>query len=288
LAPRIRQVTRSARAEGALRADRPAAVADPHPARVAVVGQRVQVPAGVPAEHRDQPGLADPGDVADRVDLPLAQLGRGDRADAPEPLDRQRVQERQLLVRRDHQQSVRFADAAGHLGQELGASHPDRDRQTGLFAHLGAQPGRDVAGRAAQPAEPADLEERLVDRDALDERGGVAEDLEDRLAGRRVGGHPGRHHDRLWTERPGLPDPHRGADAEGFGLVAGGQHDTHAHEHRAIAQCGVVALLDRRVERIQIGVQDGRLIVHDLHLRTCVRRWKGQPEPSRRSSNQYR
>ena len=51
-------------------------------------------------------------------------------------------------------------------------------------------------------AQAADLEERLVDREALDERRGVAEDREHGLARRGVGVHPRRHDDRLGAERP--------------------------------------------------------------------------------------
>ena len=54
-----------AAAQRALRADRAAAPAGPHRPRVAVVGQRVQVPAGRPPEHRDERALGQPGDLAD-------------------------------------------------------------------------------------------------------------------------------------------------------------------------------------------------------------------------------
>ena len=58
------------------------------------------------------------------------------------------------------------------------------------------------------------------------------------------------HSARAWSSA------HRRAHAERLGLVAGGEHDAHADQHRPAAQRGVVALLDRRVERVEIGVQD--------------------------------
>ena len=50
---------------------------------------------------------------------------------------------------------------------------------------------------------------------------------------------------------------HRGADAEGFRLVARRENDPGADDHRAAAQARVVALLDRGEERIEVGVEDG-------------------------------
>ena len=72
-------------------------------------------------------------------------LSGGDRADAPQPLDRQRVQEGELAVGRHHQQAVGLGHAAGHLGQELRPGDADGDRQPDLLAHLAAQPHGDLA-----------------------------------------------------------------------------------------------------------------------------------------------
>jgi hypothetical protein len=48
-----------------------------------------------------------------------------------------------------------------------------------------------------------------------------------------------------------------------LGLVAGREHDTATDDHGPAAQPRVVALLDRRVERVQVGVQDGRFAAHE-------------------------
>ena len=50
------------------------------------------------------------------------------------------------------------------------------------------QPDRDLLRRAGDPPQAADVEERLVDRDPLDERRGVVEDVEHRPARLGVGG----------------------------------------------------------------------------------------------------
>ena len=129
------------------------------------------------------------------------QPARGGRADAPQALDRQRVQEGELALRRDDQQAVRLGDAARHLGQELGAGDADGDRQADLAADGPAQAKRDLDRGAGDPLHPAHVQERLVDREALDQRRRLLEDGVDGPAGLGVGGHPRRHHDRLRAER---------------------------------------------------------------------------------------
>ncbi len=234
----------------------------PYAPGVVVVSERVQMPAGVRAEQRDERGLPDPGDVPDRGDPPLAQLAGRHRADAPQPLDRQRMEERQLLAGWHDQQAVRLADTAGHLGQEFRPGHAHRDGQPDPLAHVGPQADGDLGRRAADPFQATDLEERLVDGDALDDRSGVPEHGEDILAGLRVRRHPGWHHYGPRAQRSRLSQAHRRAYPERLRLVAGREHDTHADQHRPPSQAGIVALLHRRVERVQVGVQDRGSIVH--------------------------
>jgi hypothetical protein len=92
------------------------------------------------------------------------------------------VEEVELLSRRDAEEPVRLRDAACHLGEELGARNTHGDRDSDALADVSAQALRHLAGRARDPAHAADVEERLVDGEALDERGGVLEDPVERLA----------------------------------------------------------------------------------------------------------
>ncbi len=62
-------------------------------------------------------------------------------------------------------------------------------------------------GRARDQPQPADVEERLVDRQALDERRRVVEHLEQRLARLAVGGHPRADDDRLRAQPASLRPP---------------------------------------------------------------------------------
>ena len=52
------------------------------------------------------------------------------------------------------------------------------------------------------------------------------------------------------------------------GLVRHEKHDARSHEHRPAAQTRIVALLDRRIEGIEVGMQDGRLTDHRTYVRT--------------------
>jgi hypothetical protein len=208
-------------------------------------------------EHRHQRPLGQRRHVGHGPDAAVGQLAGRDPPDPPQAPHRQRVEEGQLVGRRDHQQAVGLGHLAGHLGQELGARHAHRDREPHPLAHLAPQPGGDVGRRPGQAPQAADVEEGLVDRQGLDQRRGVVEDGERGLAGLRVGRHPRRDHHRRRAQPPGLGPAHRRAHAARLGLVARRQHDPAADDDRPPPQARVVALLDRRVEGVEVGVEDG-------------------------------
>ena len=197
------------------------------------------------------------------------QLLRRDRTDAPQSLDGERVEEPQLVLDGDDEEPVRLAECTRHLGEVLRAGHADRDGQADPGSHVGAQLLRDGGRRTADAAQAADLEERLVDRDALDERGGVVEDVEHVAARLGVRVHPGRDDDRVGAQPQRLAPAHGGAHALGLGLVAAGQYDPAADDRRTSAQARVVALLDRREERVEVGVQHGAF-GHVFDCFTCA------------------
>ena len=103
----------------------------------------------------------------------------------------------------------------------------------------------------------------LVDREPLDKRRRVLEHAEERLARIGVRSHARWHDDRVRTELPGEPYAHRGADAVRLRLVAGGENDARADDHRPPAQRGIVALLHGGIEGVDVGVQDRRLRAHE-------------------------
>ena len=212
-------------------------------------------------------------DLADRANPARVQPRRGLRADAPEPLDGERVEERELAVRLDDEQPVGLRDAARDLREELRARDPDRDRQADALEHVAAEPRGDLGRRPGDPLHPAHVEERLVDREPLDERASVVEDARTPPCSPRRTRGSGAGRRSLGAEPPRLRAAHRRADAVRLRLVARGQHDAAADDHRPAAQPRVVALLDRREERVEVGVEDLRA-AHRTHVRI--------PRPARR------
>ena len=73
--------------------------------------------------------------------------------------------------------------------------------------------------------------------------------------------------DRVRAQPARLPAAHRRPDAERLGLVARREHDPAADDHRPAAQPRIVPLLDRRVERVEVGVQDPGLPVTRTYVR---------------------
>jgi len=168
------------------------------------------------------------------------------------------MQEGQLAARRDEEQPVGLAHAAGDLGQELCVRHPDGDRETDQVPDLATQMLCDLDRGPRDPLHSAHVKERLVDGERLDDRSGPPEDLEHTAARAGVGIKARRDDDRVRAQRLCSGAPHRRAHAASLGLVAGGKHDPATDDHRAPAQRRVVALLDRGVEGVEVGVEDCR------------------------------
>ena len=152
LALRIRRVTRStsairsASSSPGVHGRRPRARCEPIERRrrrlstrprIEVAGERVQLTTLRAADERDQQSFVHARDLADGRDADVAQLPRRDRPDAPQPLDLEWMQERELLVGRHEQQAVGLRDAARDLREELRACDADGDRQPDLVLARG-------------------------------------------------------------------------------------------------------------------------------------------------------
>ena len=153
-----------------------------------------------------------------------------------------------------------FATPLADLGEELRPGDADGDRQADPLAHVGAQPHGDLA--SGVPASRAQARGR---------RGTPRRSRAPRRAAscrRRPGRRPcsprrrptcaARRRSAPGQRRRAAPDAHRRADAVGLRLVARREHDPAADDHGPAAQARVVALLDRREERVDVGVQDRR------------------------------
>ena len=142
------------------------------------------------------------------------------------------------------------------LARNLVRAMPTVMGRPDAVADLGAQPGARSDRGARHPAEAGHVEERLVHRERLDEGGGVAEHLEHRVAGLRsrptsaaarrsragTACGPGARPSRCARRRP-WPRSWRRARRR-------------RRRSPACRAARVVTLLDRRVERVEVGVQD--------------------------------
>ena len=104
-----------------------------------------------------------------------------------------------------------------------------------------------------------DVGEGLVDRDALDQRGEVAEDGDRGVAEPLVVAEVPADEDEVGTELPRRASGHAAADPEGLRLVGGGEDDAAADGDRPAAEARVHELLDGSVEGVEVGVEDRRL-----------------------------
>ena len=228
---------------------------------------------------RSEPALEDRRvqlcQVADRLDVVVGQRPAGARADAPQPLDGQWRQEGRLPAGRHDHQTVRLAVFRGDLRDEPVGRDADRHGQLDLVADVLLDAPADCFARPEQRLRAGQIEERLVDRDLLDDRRVAAQDRHYLLADAAVLAAVNGHEDQLRTQGDRRAGRHGRANAIWPRLVAGGHHDSPAarsatNGNRLAAQRVVVALLDGRVERVQINVQDGsrpRVVAHIKMMR---------------------
>ena len=161
--------------ERALRADRTAPSAGQHPARVAVVRERVQLAARRRARASRRAPRSSSRATSPTVMIPRARSFSA--VTGPTPHSRSTgsgCRKPSSASGRHDQQAVGLRDAARDLREELRPRDADRDRQPDLLEHAAPQPRGDLRGRARDPLHPAHVEERLVDREPLDQRRRVA------------------------------------------------------------------------------------------------------------------
>ena len=222
-------------------------------------------PAGGAAEHR-RPGpasLSRPPRQGPRRS-PIVQLPPSCRRHPRAALTGNGVKERQLPIGRDHQQASPAWPRPRHLGQELRPGHTDGDGKADLGPEDRAPKlSSDLCRGSGDAPQAPHVKECLVDGKGLDESAWCdGRPRTPSLAGVGIGRHAGRHHDGTGAQAAGLPPSHRRPDAERLGLVAGGEDHSGPHDHGPPLQARVIPLLDRRVERVQIGMQDRRLATH--------------------------
>ena len=116
---------------------------------VDAVGQLAQ-PVGAAADRRSQHGGIGGADVDEPLDAALAQPRRGHRADAPQRVDRQPLEELLDAFGRDDGQAVGLLPRGRDLREELVRRDAGRRRQPGRLANLALSAARPPC-RAVRP-----------------------------------------------------------------------------------------------------------------------------------------
>src|SRR3569833_2013049 len=242
-------------------ADRDGRALGDHRPRVLAASERREVLPGHHAEPADQRGLGIARDVADRREPHARERAAGRLADGPQPRRRQSVEERYEVLLGARAQAIRLVDIRGDLRRELDRRDADRRDELGLGRHALLARARDRHRVAEQAFAAGTVEERLVERQPLDLGRVVAEDLEEDVRGLDVALHPVLDDDRVRAAPHRLRHRHRALDPEHPRFVAARRDDAAldraTDEHGLAAQLRVVPLFDRRVERVEIDVQDG-------------------------------
>ena len=181
-------------------------------------------------------------------------------ADAPERGHRLRVQERRRS-RPAARPAARRASRGSRRASRRTWSPPRRpSTQSGLAVDALAQSRADLPGGAEQSQGARDIEERLVDRERLDQRRDLAEQPHHLRRVVRVPLEVRLEHDRLRAAAQRHGHRHRRVDAVLAGLVGGGGDDRTQRpvpdDDRLADQLGMLEQLDGGEERVHVHVQD--------------------------------
>ncbi len=138
----------------------------------------------------------------------LAQNG----TDAPQPTQRQRVEQSTHLMRSDHAQTIGFGQGASDLGHQLVGCHGHGHGQAGPRSDALFEPGCELERPPEQALRSGDVEERFVQRDRFDLGRELGEDRVHLLGDLGVACHVGRQKYALGTQSARAKAGHCRAD----------------------------------------------------------------------------
>ena len=163
-------------------------------------------------------------------------------------------------------EAVGFVEVRGDLGDELVAGDTDGSRQLRRISDVGTDAARDADGITEQADAGRDVEKGLVEGEALHFGRDAPKYFEDLLRDIAVVVQTGVYANRVGATLQRFAHWHCRAHAKLARLVACGRNDTTlpltTDEYGLSRKLGVIALLDRGIERVHIDVQDGALVVH--------------------------
>jgi hypothetical protein len=126
--------------------------------------------------------LSEAGEIADRGESESVQDLERPRADSPELLQTERMEEGLDLPGSHDGPAAGLAEVRGDLGHELDRRDADGGREAGARPDLRGDLHGDLLGGAENPLGPGEIEKGLVERERLDERRVMGEHVHD-LAG---------------------------------------------------------------------------------------------------------
>jgi hypothetical protein len=198
------------------------------------------------------------GELPNGVDTGLVKYLLRHPSHTPDQSHRQRVEERSLVFRFDHDQTVRLGDLRCHFCQVLGSSNADRHRQANLVPNPFSDTDGDGAWGAKQMDRSRDIKESLVDRDPFNKWREVVEHCHNRIAQTLIFMEVSGDELDRWAKLPGPPARHAASDPVCPCLIGSGKDHASTNSDRLARQRGVEELLDRRVKRVQVGVENRR------------------------------
>ncbi len=168
----------------------------------------------------------------------------------------------------DHREPVGLSHLRAELCEQLVVRDADGGGEAGAVADPPLDLARHVGAVAEEPDAAGDVEESLVQRQAFHLVRELAKHLEYLRRDLAVALEARRHDHRMRTAPECLAHRHRGVHAEAAHLVARGRDHAAAagaaDDQRLARELGPVVLLDGRVERVHVDMQDRALrIVHD-------------------------
>ncbi len=226
---------------------------------VGSLGETGEPRAHPPIARRELP-LADLRELTDEGDAVGGEPALQRRSDAPQQRHRLVGEKSRRIVPAQHREAARLVEVGGDLGEKLAVAQTDREGDAEPGLDPPRQRGEELRRRrAVQSGGPREVEKCLVDRDRLNERGQPPHLGAHRPPDFAVLRHirPDHHCIRAGGQR--LEHRHCGADAIKPRHVAAGEHDparTAADDQRAGGQLRLLALFDRRVERVTVDMGD--------------------------------
>ncbi len=103
----------------------------------------------------------------------------------------------------------------------------------------------------------SDVSEGLIDGDPLDQWREIFDHTDRGIAQPLIVLEVAADEDEPGAKFARLPAGHAAMHAEGFRLIGSGEHDAAAHRDRLAFETRIEQLLDRGIEGVEIGMEDG-------------------------------